>query len=138
MVWACGRSYLPPRTWQVLWCSPDPADENATADRYVPYSACSRPGRPTGSATTAGRPAASARIPSPASARSIGSARGPHIASTQWASAFSPEATLIRTGSDTVSVASYTTERGRTRASTPVVLRARSVRPHTLVASEPA
>ena len=97
------------------------------------------PRSPAGSAITAGSPVASARIPSPASARSIGSTRGPHIESTQCASAFSPEATRHRApASDTVSVASYTTERGRTRASTPVVLRARSVRPHTFVASEPA
>ena len=32
-VWACGRSYLPPSTWQILWCSPEPAEANATAAR---------------------------------------------------------------------------------------------------------
>src|ERR1019366_493307 len=71
-VWACGRLYAPPRTWQILWCSPDPADANAAADRYAAYSARSRPSSPAGSATTSGRPARSARIPSPASARLIG------------------------------------------------------------------
>ena len=47
-----------------------------------------------------GRPARSARMPSAASAWSIGSVRGAHIESTQWASAFRPEATLRSTGSD--------------------------------------
>ena len=33
--WVCawGRSNMPPSTWQILWCSPDPADANATAAR---------------------------------------------------------------------------------------------------------
>src|SRR6478672_7197198 len=32
-VGACGRPNAPPRTWQILWCRPDPADANATAAR---------------------------------------------------------------------------------------------------------
>ena len=76
----------------------------------------------------------------PSSARdwSIGSTRGPHIASTQWASALRPDATLVGTGSPSIRLASYTIARGSTRGSTPVVLRPSSVRPQTSVASEPA
>ncbi len=89
-----------------MWCSADPAEANATADTYAAYSACSRPSIPDGAATTAGRPAASARMPSAAKAALIGSAFGAHSESMQCASAFSPDDTLISTGSDRVSVAS--------------------------------
>jgi hypothetical protein len=85
-----------------------------------------------------GSPASSARMPSAASAWSMGSVRGAHIESTQCASAFSPEATLSPTGRETISDASYTIVRGSTRASTPVVLVDSSVSPQTSVASDPA
>lgn len=90
------------------------------------------------SSATAGRPVASARMPSCASARSIGSVRGPHIESTQCAIAFRPLATVISPGSVVSRAASYTTDAGSTLLSTPVVLVSPSVRPQTLVASEPA
>ncbi len=45
-------------------------------------------------------------MPSDARAWSIGSVRGAHIESTQWARAFRPEATLRSTGSDSMSEAS--------------------------------
>src|SRR4029077_13283013 len=99
-VCACGRLYLPPSTWQILWCRADPADANAVADKYAAYRTCSRPGRPAGSAATGGRAPASARMPAVAKAAWIGSALGPQRESTQWARAFRPEATLMPTGSE--------------------------------------
>ena len=45
-------------------------------------------------------------MPSAAKAALIGSAFGAHIESTQCASAFRPDATLISTGRDMVSAAS--------------------------------
>ncbi|HEX8005161.1 MAG TPA: hypothetical protein VF482_01885 [Trebonia sp.] len=89
-----------------MWCSPDPAEANAAADRYAAYRACSRPSMSSGLATTFGRPVRSERMPSAANAALIGSAFGAHIASTQCASAFSPDATLISTGREVVSAAS--------------------------------
>ena len=59
---------------------------------------------PAGSATTSGSPTLRAGPPRPPRPAFIGSARGPHSESTQWASAFSPDATLRSTGSDAVSV----------------------------------
>ena len=43
---------------------PEPAEANATADRYAPYSAASLPAGCEGSAITCGRPVAIARKPS--------------------------------------------------------------------------
>lgn len=52
--------------------------------------------------------------------------------------AFSPDATESLTGRLIVRAESYTMTAGSTASSTPVVFRARVVRPQTLVASEPA
>src|SRR4029079_2601873 len=135
---AWGSPNMPPRTWQILWCRPDPAEANATAARYAPYRVCSRAPTSVGSTTTRGKPVVRARMPSRASDWSIGSVRGPHMESTQWASAFSADGTLVGTGRPSIRLASYTITRGSTRGSTPVVLRPSSVRPQTSVASEPA
>jgi hypothetical protein len=68
----------------------------------------------------------------------MGSASGAHSESTQWAKALSPLATDISTGRLRSSEASYTTARGNTTGSTPVVFRPASVSPQTGVASLPA
>jgi hypothetical protein len=75
----------------VTLCAARPAartEVNATAARWAPCSVCSMPSTLVESSATADRPIAGARIPSCAGARSIGSARGPHIESTQCAIAF--------------------------------------------------
>ena len=36
-----GMFHRPPRTWQILWCIPVPAEAKATAERYPPYRASS-------------------------------------------------------------------------------------------------
>ena len=76
---ACGRSNVPPSTWQSLWCNPDPAAANAEAASHAPHS--SSAGSPVR------RPAASRAIASPAIAVVAGLRRGAHIASTACASA---------------------------------------------------
>src|SRR6478736_6757125 len=96
------------------------------------------PESPEGSFTTRGRPLFSARAPSEAKTALIGSAMGAQSESTQCARALSPLATESSTGRLRSSEASYTTARGSTTGSTPVVLRLASVRPQTDVASLPA
>ena len=75
-VCACGRSSVPPRVWQSLWCSDIVVAASTAPHSQAPYWASPRASRSAPSATTRGSAAASARTPSSAISETIGVASG--------------------------------------------------------------
>ena len=103
MVSAWPRLKLPPSVWQSLWWIAIDTPLSAVPASQAPYwaraSAVWRGSPFTAGSTTAGRLAASARMPSSAIIDTIGFASTAYSASTQCATAFMPDGPAIFAGS---------------------------------------